>query len=284
MNKIQKHPDSPLSPDHWEELDETVVQAARRQLVGRRFISLYGVLGGGMQSVPHFIYDEAKPGHLDLTGESTETASPARRVNLNIPILYKDFVIYWRDLEMSRKLDTPIDFSAAADAAAHVALKEDDLIFNGEDPLDVPGLMNVKGRHTQIREDWMKAGNAFQDIVEARNKLLSSGHAGPYALVLSPFLYSLLHRVHPDTHVFEIEHVRELVTDGVYQSPVIRGHAGVLVATGKQNVDLAVAEDFSTAYLDSEDMNHRFRVFEAVVPRIKRPSAICTLEDPKTHS
>ncbi|GGE12131.1 bacteriocin [Marinithermofilum abyssi] len=281
MDKTKKYQDAPFSPDDWAELETTVVQTARRQLVGRRFTPLYGPLGAGIQSVPHFIYDAPKPGQLDLTGESSNPTQPSRRVNLNIPILYKDFTVYWRDLDLSDKLNTPIDFSAAADAASYVALKEDDLIFNGEDSLDIPGLMNVKGRHTQIREDWMKAGNAFQDVVEARNKLLSSGHSGPYALVLSPYLYSLLHRVHPETHVFEIEHVRELVTDGVYQSPVIKGHAGVLVETGEQNLDLAVAEDFDTAYLDSEDMNHHFRVYEALVPRIKRPTAVCTLEDPQ---
>jgi uncharacterized linocin/CFP29 family protein len=41
---------------------------------------------------------------------------------------------------------------------------------------------------------------------------------------------------------------------------------------------LAVSEDFETAYLGEEGLNHPFRVFETVVLRIKRPSAICTLE------
>lgn len=83
--------------------------------------------------------------------------------------------------------------------------------------------MNVKGRSTHLIGNWYESGNAFQDVVEARNKLLEMKHNGPFALVLSPELYSLLHRVHKDTNVLEIEHVRELVTDGVFQTPVLKG-------------------------------------------------------------
>lgn len=128
----------------------------------------------------------------------------------------------------------------------------------------------------------MKSGHAFQDIVDARNKLLQMGHTGPYALIVAPQLYALMHRVHQGTNVLEIEHIREIVTDGVFQSPVIKGDAGILIATGKQNADLAIAEDFEIAYMDEEQMNHIFRIYETIVPRIKRPSAICTLEDPKS--
>jgi uncharacterized linocin/CFP29 family protein len=100
-------------------------------------------------------------------------------------------------------------------------------------------------------------------------------------LIVAPQLYALMHRVHQGTNVLEIEHIREIVTDGVFQSPVIKGDAGLLIATGKQNVDLAISEDFDVAYMDEEQMNHIFRIYETIVPRIKRPSAICTLEDPK---
>ena len=125
----------------------------------------------------------------------------------------------------------------------------------------------------------MESGNAFSDVVEARNKLLRMGHTGPYALVLSPELYALVHRVHQGTHVLEIEHIRELMTAGVFQSPMIKSGTGVVVDAGKQNLDLAIASDYNTVFLDLDNMNYHFRVYEAIVPRIKRPTAVCTLED-----
>jgi uncharacterized linocin/CFP29 family protein len=279
MDKLRKYPDSPLTQEEWRQLDETVIEMARRQLVGRRFIDIYGPLGEGIQTITNDIYDESSFGGLSLRGESLELTQPSRRVSLHIPILYKDFMLFWRDVAQARTLGIPLDMSAAANAAAGCALLEDDLICNGSAEFDLPGLMNVKGRLTHLKSDWMESGNAFADVVEARNKLLKMGHSGPYALVVSPELYSLLHRVHKGTNVLEIEHIRNLVTDGVYQSPTIKGRAGVLVATGRHNLDLAIAEDFDTAFLEQEQMNSVFRVYECVVLRIKRPSAICTLEE-----
>ena len=278
MNKTQLYPDSPLSNQEFTQLDQTVIDAARRQLVGRRFIELYGPLGRGVQSIFNDIFSENLEAKMDFQGSFDTDIESSKRVNYTIPLLYKDFVLYWRDLEQAKVLDIPIDFSAAANAARDVAILEDQMIFHGAREFDIPGLMNVPGRITQLIGEWFESGNAFQDIVDARNKLLEMNHNGPFALVLSPQLYSLIHRVHRDTNVLEIEHIRELVTDGVFQSPVLKGKSGVLVNTGKNNLDLAVSEDFETAYLGEEGLNHPFRVFETVVLRIKRPSAICTLE------
>jgi uncharacterized linocin/CFP29 family protein len=280
MSKQNQFPDSPLTEKDWNDLEEAVISNARRSLVGRRFIDIYGPLGSGVQTITNDIFEDTDLGKIDLHGETLQVSNPSRRLNLTIPLLYKDFQLFWRDIQQAKTLDIPIDFSSAANSASQLALLEDDLIFNGSKSFDIEGLMNVKGRITHIRNDWMKSGNAFADVVEARNKLLQMGHTGPYALIVSPELYALLHRVHEGTNVLEIEHIREIVSDGVFQTPVIKGNAGIVVATGKQNLDLAIAEDFDTAYMDSENMNHLFRVFEAVVPRVKRPSALCTLEDP----
>jgi uncharacterized linocin/CFP29 family protein len=280
MSKVQKYHDAPLNEKEWEVLDEIVIENARRNLIGRRFIDIYGPLGQGVQSVINDIFEETELGSLSYHGEELDISSSTKRIHLTIPLLYKDFGLFWRDIEQAKALNIPIDFSPAANAVTQCALLEDDLIFNGSKQFHVPGLTNVKGHLSHIRSDWMKSGNAFTDVVEARNKLLKMGHSGPYALVLSPELYALLHRVHQGTNVLEIEHVRELVTDGVFQSPVLKGQSGVLVATGRHNLDLVIAEDIETAYMDSENMNHFFRIYECIVPRIKRPSAICTLEDP----
>lgn len=278
MNKTQIYPDSPISDQEFAQLDQTVIDAARRQLVGRRFIELYGPLGRGVQSIFNDIFTENFEAKMAFQGSFDTDIESSKRVNLTIPLLYKDFVLFWRDLEQAKVLNIPIDFSPAANAARDVAILEDQMIFHGAPEFDIPGLMNVQGRLTHLLSEWYESGNAFQDIVDARNKLLEMKHNGPFALVLSPELYSLIHRVHKDTNVLEIEHIRELVTDGVFQSPVLKGKTGVILNTGRNNLDLAVSEDFDTAYMGQEGMNHPFRVYETVVLRIKRPSSICTLE------
>ncbi|ASS77091.1 bacteriocin [Tumebacillus algifaecis] len=269
--------DMPLRGDDEERLLHELIQAARRQLVGRRFIEIYGPLGAGVQGVPAESYEQqAELAEVDQLGEEeNEAFGTGVRRQLTIPILYKDFILHWRDIELARQLETQIDFSAGAGAAAVVAAKEDDLIFNGNQALDIEGLVNARGRLTHLIEDWAEHGRPYADVVQMTTKLVEAGQYGPYAMVVHPVLYAKMLRVHQGTNVLEIEHIRELVTAGVFQSPVLQENSGLLVSVGRQNFDLAISEDLNVSYLGAERMNHPFRVYECLVPRIKRPSAIC---------
>ncbi len=78
--------------------------------------------------------------------------------------------------------------------------------------------------------------------------------------------------------MLENETIRQLAVDGVFQSNRLRGEAGVVISTGRENLDIAVAQDMVTAYLGADKMNHPFRVLESLILRIKHPDAICTME------
>jgi len=267
----------PLAKREFEELQTVVIEAARRQLIGRRILEIYGPLGAGIQAVPADRYEDLAAAEADQLGEEVSDAFGAgKRVQLSIPILYKDFILHWRDLEMARQLDTPVDFSSAAGAASVVATREDDLIFNGDATLGIEGLLNAQGRLTHMIEDWSESGRPYADIVQMTQKLIEHAQFGPYAMVVHPTLYAKMLRVHQGTNVLEIEHVRELVTAGVFQSPVLPQHAGVIVSVGRQNFDLVISEDLNVSYLGAERMNHPFRVYECIVPRVKRATAICS--------
>jgi uncharacterized linocin/CFP29 family protein len=273
------HHENPLLESEWQRLTDTVIQVARRSLVGRRFIDLYGPLGAGVQTVPLDQFVGAEPGGIDLVGE-TETAPvfADRRSFKTIPLLYKDFLLHWRDIEAARTHNMPLDVSTAAGAAVFLAQREDQMIFWGDEGLGYEGLMNAKGRNIAKLADWSKPGNAYQNVVEATEKLNSQDHFGPYALVTSPQLHALLHRIFEKTGVLEIETLRDLCSDGVFASNRLKGNQAVLVSTGRENVDLAVAMDMTVAYLGAERMNHPFRVVESVLLRLKHPDAICTFE------
>ena len=273
------HHENPLREEEWQRLNETVVQVAKRVLVARRFIDLYGPLGPGVQTVAHETYAGAEKGAVDLVGEAETTrVVPDTRSFRSIPLVYKDFLLHWRDIEAARSHNMPLDVSSAAGAAAFCAQREDDLVFYGDPKLGVEGLLNVAGRQRVVLKDWTVPGNGFLNVVEATEKLLGEGHFGPYAMVASPRLYAQLHRIYEKTGVLEIETIRQLAADGVYQSNRLRGDTAVVVSTGRENLDLAVAMDLSVAYLGAERMNHPFRVLEAVLLRIKHPDAICTIE------
>ncbi|MCK6517308.1 bacteriocin family protein [Myxococcota bacterium] len=280
MNQFSNHNDNPLNEAEFRRVHDAVIEAAKRRLVGRRFIELYGPMGPGVQAIAYDEFTGTDSGQLDLLGESSPTRifTDQRRFR-TIPILYKDFVLHWRDLEMARQLNMPLDVSAAAGAASWCAEREDQLIFYGDEKLGYEGLMNHPQRQVApLTDGWGRAGAAFRDVVDATEKLFEAGHYGPYALVCSPRLYANLHRLWEDSRTMELDNVRRVIEGEVFQSNVLRGNVAVLVSKGQENLDLAVSIDMTTAYLGAERMNHPFRVLEALILRIKHPDAICTIE------
>ncbi|MBM3236356.1 bacteriocin [Candidatus Poribacteria bacterium] len=265
--------EAPLSHEDWERLDKIVVEVARKRLVGRRFITIRGPLGVGIQVIQ-------KSSLSGMAGG--EEIAVSQRENLAIPMIAKDFRLHWRDIESSQRLGMPLELGPAAAASAVCAQMEDRLIFTGcaheGEACACPGLglLNVNGRNELETAGWEKPGRAFQDAVAAIEKLISAGCYEPYGMVVSPAMYAKLHRMMGRGARLEIAFIKELMTDGIYQSPVLKANEGVVVATSLENLDLVIGQDLITAYLGLDNMDHPFRIFETVLLRIRRPEAICT--------
>lgn len=270
--------ENPLSPADTLRLNETVIKIARRRLVGRRFIDIYGPLGAGVQAIPYDEFTGTTTGSLDITGElETSPVFTDQRKFRVIPIIYKDFLLHWRDILASRN-GIPLDISAAAGAASFCAEKEDELIFFGDKKLGYEGLMNATGRSILKKEPWTTVGAGLQNIIKSMELLFKNGHYGPYAMVASPRVYAWLHRVSAASGVLEIDTLKTLLEGGIFQSNVLKEEDVVVVSLGEENFDLAVSLDMSIAYLGAERMNHPFRVLECLCLRIKHADAICTIE------
>jgi uncharacterized linocin/CFP29 family protein len=278
MQDFLSHNEAPISDAQWDAIDKTVIDVAQRQLVGRRFLNILGPLGAGVQWITQDRLEGVGVGHIDTLGETTyQTVETSQRSHLPIPLIYKDFVLYWRDVETSKHFGTPLDLSAAAGAASECARAEDEMIFHGVKSLNIPGLLTVEGRQTLPQTNWDETGGIFNDVIKATEQLARTGFYAPYAMVVPPHWYSRLHRTINSHGMLEIEHIRQIITNGVFFSSVLPENQLMIVSTGVQNFDLAVAQDFKTAYLGAQNMNHPFRVLASLVLRIKRPGAICVL-------
>ncbi len=267
-----------LGHEDWEKVQRAVHETVERHLVGRKFIEVYGPLGTGVQCVPLDTYAVPSKASIDMLGEGNASIHTLKRDITHIPLIYKDFWLYYRDIESSKKCETPLDISTAIGAAIASASREDDLIFNGLPDMGMAGLLNVEGRNTVKLSDWNTIGNGFQDVVAATEKLTSQGFYGPFALVVSPKLYALLHKVYERTGRLEIDGIKELVKGGVFQSYLFKKDVALVVSMGRHNLDLAVGANFHVEYWGPENLNHRFRVVGSSVLRIKCPQAICTVE------
>lgn len=260
-----------FSSEFWDELDRQVVDTARKNLIGRRFLSLYGPLGAGATSIN---IDETTAAQEEKDGVVKTTG----RRYIELPQLHEDFVLYWRDIEHSEATGQPLDLSKAIMAAQALAHKEDRLIFFGDEFLGLEGLLTAQGTSKISRSDWTVGENAFTDVVSAMSMFQSKNLIGRYSLILSPDLYFKLHRLQPSLGMTEEERIRKILDGHLYSSPVLGEGKAVMVCAEPQYMDLAVGKDIETGYLETTDFNHVFRIVETVALRIKCKDAIIVFE------
>jgi len=279
---------APLVEEEWKQLDEAVVKAVKPVLVGRRVLPVKQLAGVGVMTVDWDEISEMSEALISMYGETpAEDIVVYTRKSLIVPILHKDFRIHWRDLEASRRFRTPLDTANAEAAALVVAKLEDELILSGEitgkPRLGIEGLTTATGRQTQASGGaWATSPNAVTDITNAMEKLLAENFPSPYDLILQPSAFMDAHSFISNTGIMQIEKIRELIGGNIYVTPNLKASDGgtdsaILMKSGAENADLCVAQDLKTFYMQTVDMNHHFKCYEAVVPRIKRPKAICEI-------
>jgi uncharacterized linocin/CFP29 family protein len=279
----QKVVELPLGEEQATQMMQAAVQEVRRTVVGRRIISLYGPLGAGVESVPLEKIEEEGPAEIDLEGkpDSKPIRTHEQQTYIRVPIVYKDFLLHWRDVQWSKEMHAPLDLTNAVRAAHQVGDAEDNLIFNGNQELGLHGLLNYPGTLRVEKSDWKTAGAPARDVYAAISRLLEEKHHFPYALVTSVDMYEALIKPVKESPALELEQLGKLVEDGIMWSPQIPAGTAALVSTGVQNFDIAVAEDLQIAYLGPSDMNYRFRVYESLALRVKCPTAICVIQSGK---
>lgn len=280
MGDFLMREDAPLRENEWQQLDEVVVSVARQYLVGRRFITLTGPFGVGTQVVPLDTIGGAEACLHDQEGCACEAGAceviqVSGRKFLPLPLIHQDFRLDWRSIETCRQMGMPLELGPAAAASAACARAEDELIFRGHPEHGYEGFLTATGRKTVPLGNWDEPGGAFAGVNAAIEALVADGFLGPFAVVLSPTLYAKTQRVAKGMGRLESKLITDVAEGGLFRTPVLRGNEGFVVSLGAHNFDLAVAQDLVTAYLGPEGMDHRFRVLESLVLRIKRPGAIC---------
>lgn len=276
----QKLTELPLSPEQAEQMLKAAVHEVRRTVVGRKLIALFGPLGAGVESIPLETIKEDGGAEIDLEGKADPKPirTHEKETYVRVPLIYKDFLMHWRDVQWSQDIKAPLDFTNAVRAAHQVGDAEDRLIFNGDKELRLHGLLNYPGILSVRKSDWKVAGSPANDVYAAISKLLQADHHFPYALVTSVDMYEALLKQVKESPALELEQLSKLFEDGILWSPQIPAGTAAVISTGVQNFDIAVAEDLQIAYLGPADMNYRFRVYESLVLRVKRPTAICVIQ------
>ena len=260
--------EGPVPEELWNQIDEAVVNAAKKTLVGRRFLPIFGPLGIGAESINIDEVDGVEENYDDGL-----MVTKGRKF-VEIPTLYDDFTLLAKDLEYSAKYGYPIDLAKAMASAEAIAQKEDKLIFFGSKENGYEGLLTASGVNKIKKGDWKEGETAFANVASAIELLAEKGIFGTYSLIVSPDLYMQMQRIQPGTGLLEIDRVGKLVKNHIYRAPVLGSGKAVLVCGESRNMDLVIGQDMAAAYLEQVDLNHTFRLVETVLPRIKRKQAI----------
>src|ERR1044072_9137430 len=95
------HISDPLTPGEWETLDRTV-KIVGNSTVARRIIETTGPLGAGGQTVANDSFVGITEGYKSILGHNGLALRPEERKSAIVPIIFKDFISHWRDIEEAR--------------------------------------------------------------------------------------------------------------------------------------------------------------------------------------
>ncbi len=253
--------DAPITAETWTILDTTMVEAAKSMLTGRRLLHLEGPYGLGLKAIP--LQDNAPEGKLIRSG-----FAPVDLIQTSFSLSKRDLAAYERDGMFPNT-------AAVAVAAIEAARQEDQVVFTGTDQMK--GLMNADGSQSVKIAGWDKIGAAADDLIKAVTALDQAGFHGPYALALSPARYNLLFRRYPQGSTTELEHLQQMITDGIFKAPVLKD-GGVLIASGQQYAAIVLGQDMTIGFTGPSQENLDFTISESLALLIREPRAICVLK------
>jgi len=150
------------------------------------------------------------------------------------------------------------------------------LIFKGTPPM--PGLLTVEGANELKLSPWDEVGAAAEDIIKAVTILDGAGFHGPYSLALAPSRYNLLFRRYPRGNFSELEHVKTMVTKGVFKAPILDS-GGVLLASGRQFASIVLGQDMTIGFVGPTGEEIELSISESLAPLVRQPQAICVLKE-----
>ncbi len=253
--------DAPLEEKTWNLLDGTMVQAAKSFLTGRKILPIEGPYGFSLKAIP--LEDCMGDG-----GVITNCVLP-------LSLIQTRFLLSRRDIAAFERDGLYLNVEGVACAALDLARLEDAIIFQGSTGSN--GLMTIEGSGSFTLSSWNSIGKAADDVIKAVTALDEAGFHGPYTMALTPARYNLLFRRYPQGGT-ELEHIREMVTEGVFKAPSIDS-GGVILSMGRTYCSLALGQDMRVGYIGPVDENMEFSISESLAVLIREPCSVSVLKE-----
>jgi uncharacterized linocin/CFP29 family protein len=271
-------------------VEQQIVKTVRPLLVGRQIMPIRTLPSAGYTKYTYYTETDMGQAQISMTGEQVSRDRVVlTEGDVKIPIISKDYLLHWRDVLKRREAGEDLNTQHAENAARQVAEEEDRLILSGETltwkALGIQGLCTATGKQTQVGGDWEDSGWNVA-IPGAKASLRTYGFYGPYKLIMPSALYALIEELYSTTEKWVFQLIGELIggveniliSDNLYPTDEVQNTA-LLVDTTPGNFELLVGADISNYLMQNPQMNYEGKVWEAVVPVVKRPKAIVEIQD-----
>jgi uncharacterized linocin/CFP29 family protein len=268
-------------------VESSIVKTIRPLLKGRTLMPTRSLPTAGYTKYTFYKENDMGQATISMTGEEQSMDKvDLTEGSVKIPIISKDYNLHWRDVLMRRNNGEDLNTQHAQNAARQIAEEEDKLILSGEytgwPALGIEGLATATGRNTEAGGDWSTTYVA--DVSDAISELETDGYYGPYKLILRSDWYAQLRVLVGTTDSFAFQVLEDLLggPDNIVVSNSLYSAAGgvdnaLVIDTSPGNFELLVGADVTNNLAQLPTMNYQGKVWEAVVPVIKRPEAICEI-------
>jgi uncharacterized linocin/CFP29 family protein len=262
---LLKQPIAPISEKAWREISQEAERVVRLNLSGRRILDVSGPLGIETAAV--------NLGRLDVPDQQPDGVRYGIRRVLPLVELRVEFALdRWELDDIDRGSRDP-DLSALGEAARGLAEFEENAVYNGFSPGNIPGL--VESAASDPIPVQAVPGKLPDAVAQAVLRQRDAGVEGPYALALGTELWKWL-----DSGTEQGYPIRGRLVDQVegpiVLAPCLKG--GVLLSRRGGDAELSLGQDVAIGFQGHDEKSVQLFLSESFTFRTITPEAVVVLE------
>ena len=283
--------------DEWKEIDDAVLLAAQKRLIGIADLQARGLtynIPNGLSKTVLGYQDasDVEDAQVDMDGiNRSQRDRPKYDTNYTpLPITHDNFSFSAREIQVSRNGNMPLDTTMAELAARKVAEKVEEYLFVGSSTYTfgggtIYGYMDAPQRNTgSMTVDWATATGAqiLTDVKAMKQASIDARHYGPWVLYIPTAYETALDDDFKDASDKSIrQRVLEVAgVEGIKVADFLTAANVILVQMTSDVVRLIEGLPITTVQWDSEGgMKVNFKVMTIMVPQIRNDqtnkSGIC---------
>jgi len=257
---------APISEAAWQEIDDEARRALRNFLTARKVVDFIGPLGWDHSALGLGRVADTDDGPAEGVERQVRLVQPF--VELRTP-----FVLDREEIDAVDRGAPDADWDPVVDAARRAALAEDRLVFGGDPPSGVRGIVQTSTHDPIVITTDYEAYPTF--VAKAVDTLRRAGVDGPYAILLGPRCWqgvveSTQHGGYP-----VLEQLRLISKGPVLWAPAVDG--ALVVSLRGDDFELMVGQDLAIGYRAHDARTVTLYLEESLTFRAAGPEAAVAL-------